>query len=78
MHAAHGPPLAGYGITLLGVGGYGRAVRTHRPQPRLRWRGVKEYREQHESCAATELYHPWPPTKSRNRLLRWFGLLPLG
>jgi hypothetical protein len=24
----------------------------HWPQPRLRWRGVKEYREQHESCAA--------------------------
>ena len=36
-------PLVGYGITLLGVGGYGLAVRTRRPQPRLRWRGVKEH-----------------------------------
>eukprot|EP00964_Phaeocystis_antarctica_P010771 scaffold5929_cov72-Phaeocystis_antarctica.AAC.4 len=39
MHAAHGSwhgsPLAGYGITLLGVGGCGLAVRTRRPQPRL-------------------------------------------
>eukprot|EP00964_Phaeocystis_antarctica_P010769 scaffold5929_cov72-Phaeocystis_antarctica.AAC.2 len=58
MHAAHGPLLVGYGLTPLGVGGYGLAVRTRRPQPRLRWRGVKEYREQHgvvplPSCTTT-------------------------
>ena len=36
--------LVGYGLTLLGVGDCGRAVRTCRPQPRLRRRGVNEHR----------------------------------
>eukprot|EP00964_Phaeocystis_antarctica_P069141 scaffold41942_cov76-Phaeocystis_antarctica.AAC.5 len=36
--------LVGYGLALLGVGDCGRAVRTCRPQPRLRRRGVKEHR----------------------------------
>ena len=42
--------LVGYGLTLLGVGDCGGAVRTRRPQPRLRLRGVKEHREQEHEC----------------------------
>eukprot|EP00964_Phaeocystis_antarctica_P022731 scaffold12646_cov60-Phaeocystis_antarctica.AAC.6 len=69
MHAARCAPSVGCGCTLF-VGasrllvlaplverGHGLAVRTSRPQPRLRRRGVKEHREHAvvRACSTTTL-----------------------
>eukprot|EP00964_Phaeocystis_antarctica_P151543 scaffold119167_cov49-Phaeocystis_antarctica.AAC.2 len=71
MHG-RGPLFVGYGLTPLGVGGYGLAVSTSRPQPRLRWRGVKEDREHvpqtNESSCCSQVAAPtffeWAPSSS--------------
>ena len=43
----------------------------HRPQPRLRWRGVKEYREQHECCVTSE----WVEARRQIGIQPWYCAL---